>query len=375
MRTQRNLAADFIRRSLALGSFRLAIYCLQGLLYCFHQTTRFLAHTSGDMYQGLSKFGRYIDFEIFGSTPMASQAAAYEAENRATIFDPSSLLKHKHVLIIGETGSGKSTLATWLAYSIGGRVTVYEPEGTPGDWSGLEVVGRGEDWSGIDAAMQFDLDLLSQRVADRLERGDIAMQDAHRVLIAEEYPEMKEKCPSAQEWLERHARRGRKLNQFLILISQFDRVAAWGLEGKSDLVDCFTKIRLGKFAMAHAKRLKSPELMEWLGQSKSHCLADDEPIKLPGIDEMKRASHRFLPVSQSLHNTFSETSRKVLEGNSRSSRELVLEGIEEGLSDYQIIRHKLGIVGGSSYQKRKKEVEEIRKAYDSQETVDIFDAN
>jgi energy-coupling factor transporter ATP-binding protein EcfA2 len=360
---------ELIHRFFLLGSFRLGLYALQGLIFALKQTLCGLAKMMTAIDRDFNSFCRVVDFEMFGTAHQVHHQPVYEAQSEPDIFDPFAALLHKHVLIIGETGSGKSTLATWLAYSIGGRVTVYEPEGTPGDWSGLEVIGRGEDWDGIDAAMQFDLDLLSQRVADRLERGDIAMHDAHRVLIAEEYPEMKEKCSSAQEWLERHARRGRKLNQFLILISQFDRVAAWGLEGKSDLADCFIKIRLGKFAMAHAKRLKSPELMEWLGQSKSHCLADDEPIKLPGIDEMKRASHRFLPVSQSLHNSFSGSMVKPEGEETRSERELWIEGFEEGLSDYAILRHKSGISGGSRFQKKKKEIQSARAAWETAQLV------
>jgi hypothetical protein len=367
-------AKDLIRRFVLLGSFRLGLYALQGVIYALRSVFAVIARALAAVERDFNSFCRVVDFEMFGerSVQVCQPPAPVLEDQRADLLD---LLTGKHALIIGETGSGKSTLATWLAYGVGGRVTVYEPEGCPGDWAGLEVIGRGEDWDSIDAAMQFDLDLLSQRVGDRLEKGDSALVNADRVLIAEEYPEMKAQCSSAQEWLERHARRGRKLKQLVILISQFDRVSAWGLEGKADLVDCFVKIRLGKFAKAHAKRLKSTELLAWLAESRSHCLADDEPIILPTITEMQRTSQRFLPTSNALHNTFSEASQKVLEGSSRNDRELVLEGLSEGLSDYQIVRHKLGVSGGSTYQKRKKEVEEIRKAYESQQMLDNSDSN
>lgn len=364
-------AKDLIRRFILLGSFRLGLYALQGVIYALRSVFAVIARALTAVERDFNSFCRVVDFEMFGERSVQVCQPPLE-ESRADLLD---LLTGKHALIVGETGSGKSTLATWLAYGVGGRVTVYEPEGCPGDWSGLEVIGRGEDWGGIDAAMQFDLDLLSQRVGDRLEKGDSALVNSDRVLIAEEYPEMKAQCPTAQEWLERHARRGRKLKQLVILISQFDRVAAWGLEGKADLVDCFVKIRLGKFAKAHAKRLKSAELLAWLAESRSHCLADDEPIVLPTIAEMQRASQRFLPTSQCLHNSFSEGAAKALEGSTRSDRELILEGLSEGLSDYQILRHKLGISGGSTYRKRKQEVEEIRKAYKSQQMLDNSDSN
>jgi hypothetical protein len=160
-------------------------------------------------------------------------------------------------MIIGEMGPGKSTLAQYLAYTVGGVVRVYECEGTPTDWQGLEVIGKGEDWGAIEHGMAEDLEDLSDQLKIRTERGDAALVGTERVIIAEEYPELVAKVPSSGEWLERHARRGRKAQRFTILLSQYDRVAAWGLEGKSDLADAFFRIRLGKKAQAHAKSLKN----------------------------------------------------------------------------------------------------------------------
>jgi hypothetical protein len=368
-------AKELVYRFFVLGSFRFGFYLLQGLVYCLKQIFKAGHALFAALDRDLGKWIAICDYEMFGDRfeVISDRSPRPDLlEEQTNLLD---LLVNKHALVIGETGSGKSTIATWLAYSVGGRVTVYEPEGCPGDWMGLEVIGRGEDWEAIDSAMQFDLDLLSQRVTDRLEKGDGAIAGTERVLIAEEFPEMRLQCSAAQGWIERHARRGRKLKQFLILISQFDRVTAWGLEGKSDLADCFIKIRLGKFAKAHAKKLKSPELLTWLAESRSHCLADDEPICLPSLAEMQRASQRFLPTSNALHNTFSEASRKVLEGSDQNDREKILEGLSEGLSDYQIVRHKLGVSGGSTYQKRKKEVEELRKAFESQQMLDNSDSN
>ncbi|PHK06960.1 hypothetical protein VF08_02785, partial [Nostoc linckia z8] len=95
------------------------------------------------------------------------------------------------------------------------------------------------------------------------------------------------------EWLERHARRGRKAKRFTVLLSQYDRVAAWGLDGKSDLADAFFRIRLGKKALAHAKSLKNEQLINWLKLDQSHCLLDDQPLKLPPYREMKAATVRY----------------------------------------------------------------------------------
>ncbi|PHJ56164.1 hypothetical protein VF14_36695 [Nostoc linckia z18] len=209
------------------------------------------------------------------------------------ITDIISAIEGKQVMIIGEMGTGKSTIAQYIAYTVGGRVRVYECEGTPTDWQGLEVIGKGENWSAIEFGMAEDLEDLSNQLKTRTERGDGALAGTERVIIAEEYPELVSKVPSSGEWLERHARRGRKAKRFTILLSQYDRVAAWGLEGKSDLADAFFRIRLGKKAIAHAKSLKNEQLINWLKLDQSHCLLDDQPLKLPPYREMKAATSRY----------------------------------------------------------------------------------
>ena len=147
-------------------------------------------------------------------------------------WQPSNLITNivdaiasKQIRIVAPSGAGKSTLAQYLAYMVGGGVKVYEPEGTPDDWLGLEVVGKGENWDAINDAMGEDLIDLSTQLKTRTEKGDAALAGTDRVYIGEEYPEIRTLCDNADEWLERHARRGRKGRRFLILISQFDKVS------------------------------------------------------------------------------------------------------------------------------------------------------
>jgi energy-coupling factor transporter ATP-binding protein EcfA2 len=239
--------------------------------------------------------------KVYDALPYAGVPMTQIIEASATVIDEMpeiitdiiAAIEGKQVMIIGEMGTGKSTLAQYLAYTVGGRVKVYECEGTPDDWQGLEVIGKGEDWGAIEQGMAFDLEDLSNQLKLRTEKGDGALLGTERVIIAEEYPELAAKVNSAGEWLERHARRGRKAKRFTVLLSQYDRVAAWGLEGKSDLADAFFRIRLGKKAQAHAKSLKNNQLVEWLKLDKSHALLDDQPVKLPPYREMKAVTQRF----------------------------------------------------------------------------------
>ncbi len=244
---------------------------------------------------GVKRLLKVYDALPYAGTPMTQvieASATVVEESLEVITDIISDIEGKQVMIIGEMGTGKSTLAQYLAYSFGGQVRVYECEGTPSDWQGLEVIGKGENWSAIERGMAEDLEDLSNQLKLRTERGDGALAGTERVIIAEEYPELVSKVASSGEWLERHARRGRKAKRFTVLLSQYDRVSAWGLDGKSDLADAFYRIRLGKKAQAHAKSLKNEQLISWLKADQSHCLLDDQPLKLPPYREMKAATMR-----------------------------------------------------------------------------------
>lgn len=225
------------------------------------------------------------------------EAQLIRTESIQPITNLIEAIQGKQLMVIGEMGTGKSTIAQYLAYSIGGRIRVIECEGTPDDWKGLEVIGKGENWQQIDDFLTSELLDLSQQMRIRNQLGDVALNGTETTTIVEEYPELVNKCLHASEWLDRHARRGRKARRFKILLSQYDKVAAWGLEGKSDLIEAFYKIRLGKKAIAHAKSLKNEALIQWLRQDRSHALLDDEALKLPSYQEMRAVLPRFLPSS------------------------------------------------------------------------------
>lgn len=286
------------------------------------------------------------------------------------ITDIISAIEGKQVMIIGEMGTGKSTLAQYLAYTVGGSVRVYECEGTPEDWQGLEVIGKGENWNAIEAGMSEDLEDLSNQMKIREQRGDAALTGSEKVLICEEYPELVSKVPSSGEWLERHARRGRKARRFTVLLSQYDRVAAWGIEGKGDLAEAFYRIRLGKKALAHAKSLKNEELTEWLKTDKSHCLLDDQPCKLPLYREMKAVATRpYLNNGFSGENTPKKSPKPAQEADFEESFSeadyflwRLIQRFGGDKSDSAIVTEVLGMTG-TKYSEGKDLLERLRKNY------------
>lgn len=209
------------------------------------------------------------------------------------------------------------------------------------------------------------------RQLGREQYGDKHLDGTEKVIICEEYPEMPSKVSISEEWLTRHARRGRKARRFTILLSQYDRVAAWGLEGKSDLADAFWRILLGKKAIAHAKSLKKDELVSWLKQDRSHCLLDDNPCKLPPYREMKAVIARPLlnqgiqpeklpekmlktPPGEDFEEKFSESDAFLWR--------LILK-YGEGKSDSTIVTEVLGMTG-KKYGEGKDLLERLRSKYE-----------
>jgi energy-coupling factor transporter ATP-binding protein EcfA2 len=282
------------------------------------------------------------------------------SEPEEIITDIITAIEGKQVMVIGEMGTGKSTLAQYLAYTIGGKVKVYECEGTPEDWAGLEVIGKGEDWEAIEAGMIADLEDLSNQMQLRNQKGDSALTGSERVIICEEYPELVSKVDTSGEWLERHARRGRKAKRFTILLSQYDRVSAWGLEGKGDLAEAFYRVRLGKKAVNHAKSLKNDNLVNWLRLDKSHCLIDDQPCKLPSYREMKAVTMRLSAPAQDSPTVTAETITqqgfqpvKMVDNQlPETVKKAVKACCEAGLSDSKIIKEILGYQGAQYHQGR-----------------------
>lgn len=306
--------------------------------------------------------------------------------------------EEKELMILGTKGSGKSTIAQYLAYSLGGDIKVFEPEGTPTDWIGLNVVGKGEDWDSIEASMQSDLEHLSNQMKLRREKGDSALAGSERVIIGEEYPEIVNQCPASEQWLDRHARRGRKARIRLILLSQYDRAQAWGLEGKLELLDCFYRLRLTKKAISYAKTLKRDDLIDWLNSNRRHALLDDQPVLLPEYQEMKRVIQQFSlgfgtvvlksqesypQLASGLQDEFSktdETEPKTTENQGfeapKTSFPETSEGVDveflwqiltafsEGRSDDWISKNVIMASQSIGYQKARQKTERLRKLWE-----------
>lgn len=285
-----------------------------------------------------------------------------EPENLVT--DLLRSLEGKHILIVGDTGAGKSLIAQWLAYQIGGQVKVYDADASPDEWNGLEVIGRGGNFARIAEEMSADLEELQRRIEMRGNQGDRALAGLDSVLIAEEFPLLADEVDIASEWLLKHARRGRKPKRFIIALSQDDSVKALRIEGEGSVRKCFRMLRLGKFAVTHAKSLKDTALVEWLKSGKYRCMVDDYPCQLPDLSSFKMITPRLQPTSnfQPLVSPETPTESGFQPPETDISAEIlraVRASLAFGISESKIIKDILGYQG-AEYQKGKKVLESIK---------------
>lgn len=302
----------------------------------------------------------------YGQTIIDTTATVVtEPENIVT--NLVAVLDGKHALIIGDTGTGKSTIAQYLAYQIGGSVTVYDPDAAPDEWQGLNVIGRGGDFNAIAIAMTSDLEDLQARVELRGTEGDRALAGKESITIAEEFPLLADEVEVATNWLLKHARRGRKPKRFVIALSQDDSVKALRIEGEGAVRKCFRMVRLGKFAVSYAKSLKDSNLEQWLKDGSYRCMVDDYPCQLPDLSQFRAVtqqlrSHAFLPPSVTAETTIqsglqpTETTDNQISGDVARAVKACLDA---GLSESKVIKEVLGYQG-ARYQQGKELLEKLK---------------
>lgn len=315
-------------------------------------------------------------FQIYDALPLMGQplqAVVVDTTPKAIAPIPSTVdlleaVKAKHLLIIGATGSGKSTIAQFLASRHSANVRVYDPDCAPSDWVGLTVFGRKGNFGEINAQMQADLVELEQCMVLRGEGGDSAIAGRERCMIGEEFPLLADEVDIARDWLLKFARRGRRVKQFIIVISQSDSVSALGIEGDGAIRQSFAVLRLGKFAVNHAKKLKDEGLITWLQAGKYRAMLDDEACQLPDVSGYQAVTVQLPKNPQNSPLVTAETLagqalQADLPPNLPDDQALKLAVnllVTEGVSQSRIIKDVLGYKGGQ-FQKGKELFDRLTK--------------
>ena len=154
-----------------------------------------------------------------------------------------------HVMLIGETGAGKTTAAGQLANirrDSGHDVIIIDPHAAAGAWGGYEVAGRGRDYNAIMATLQRIEGEFGNRYQQRAQRGG---HFAPLTLLVDELPAIAENAPAAIDILKTLLMEARKVDIWLIALTQQTNVTALGIRGQSQVLANFRYVvKLGEFA-------------------------------------------------------------------------------------------------------------------------------
>ena len=123
----------------------------------------------------------------------------------------------------------------------------------------------------------------------------------HQINFAcDEWKLINKNVPSAKELMKDIIIVARDAKIRLIALAQGENVATWGLEGESDLEECFTTVRFGDFATEHCKFLRnkyrkdseefhyySAILKELELQGFRCCMVEHQPARVPDLSNWK----------------------------------------------------------------------------------------
>ena len=210
--------------------------------------------------------------------------------------DIKSALAKPHCMLLGSTGDGKSTLAKHLAANCTAYTIVIDPHAAPDDWGNLPVFGAGRKYGEIAKIMGVTLELLQVRY-DARDQG--VKQFEPIIIICDEYPAIvasSEAGKVASSWMKLISREARKVSIRLVVLTQSPEVKAIGLEGEGSVRDNFCFIRLGEFALDHAKSLKDEQIKSAIENAARPAMLGNLPCAIPQLSD--RQAMPVLPMPQ-----------------------------------------------------------------------------
>ncbi len=199
--------------------------------------------------------------------------------------DVKQALSKPHCMLLGSTGDGKSTLAKHLAANCTAYTIVIDPHAAPDDWGNLPVFGAGRKYGEIAKIMGVTLELLQVRF-DARDTG--VKQFEPIIIICDEYPAIiasNEAGKVASSWMKLISREARKVSIRLVVLTQSPEVKAIGLEGEGSVRDNFCFIRLGEFALDHAKSLKDEQIKSAIENADRPAMLGNLPCAIPTLSD------------------------------------------------------------------------------------------
>lgn len=174
---------------------------------------------------------------------------------------------YSHLRFVAPTNGGKTTLADWLMDVVPcDRKFVCSIKRKPHQWRGLDVIGIPEDYDAIRHTM---LSIQSERIRRTalMAKGidfpawNIGFDEwkaiARNIKAIVDRPTKQVISPSARDLQGENLTLGRELKLRIFALAQGRQVITWGLEGESDLAECFCSIYMGKFAVEECESYRN----------------------------------------------------------------------------------------------------------------------
>ena len=220
-----------------------------------------------------------------------------------------------HIRAVGATNSGKTTLVDWLMDVIpSDRKLVCTIKRKPHQWRFIEVVGVPEDYEAIRHSM---LSIRAERIrrTAQMAKGidfpswSIAFDEwkaqSRNIKAIIERKTKEIISPAARDLQGENLTLGRELKMRIFALAQGRQIITWGLQGESDLLECFCSIFLGKFAVEecesyrnkfpkdsehYAKYQQVRDYLESLGNRAAwiSCELGEFPAVVPDLSQWKR---------------------------------------------------------------------------------------
>jgi hypothetical protein len=220
-----------------------------------------------------------------------------------------------HIHAVGATNSGKTTLIGWLMDVIpSDRKFICTIKRKPHQWQFIDVIGVPEDYEAIRHSM---LSIRAERIrrTAQMAKGidfpswSIAFDEwkaqSRNIKAIIERKTKQIISPSAKDLQEENLTLGRELKIRIFALAQGRQIITWGLQGESDLLECFCSIFLGKFAVEecesyrnkfpkdseqYAKYQQVRDYLESLGNRAAwiSCEVGEFPAVVPDLSQWQR---------------------------------------------------------------------------------------
>ena len=172
-----------------------------------------------------------------------------------------------HVRLVAPTNGGKTLTADWLLDIFpANEKFVLTIKQKPHQWRGLPVFGVPEDYEAVHSKLEW---LEGERIrrtanmAKGIEAEPLSVAvDEWRAIArnckAEKDPETKQIVrKSAKEIMGEMITLAREPKIRIFALAQGRQVKTWGVEDESDILECFTSIFMGQFAVEEAESLRN----------------------------------------------------------------------------------------------------------------------